>query len=116
MIWEGSSTKSQATDDPEVLGQKITNAGAIFQGRYTPEAIGDYVAGTNHVLPTYGYARNYSGLSLDQFVKTITFQTLTAEGLQTIGPAVETLAEVEQLTAHKNAVSIRLQQLTKAER
>lgn len=86
----------------------ITNAGSVFIGNYSCESAGDYASGTNHTLPTNGYARNYSGVSLDSFVKKITFQELTEEGIQNIGPSIELMAEAEQLTAHKNAVTIRL--------
>lgn len=89
----------------------IRNAGSIFLGYHTPESVGDYASGTNHTLPTYGYARNYSGVSLDSFVKKITFQELTAEGLRTLGPTVEVMAAAEELDAHKNAVSLRLASL-----
>jgi len=89
----------------------IRNAGSIFLGYFTPESVGDYASGTNHTLPTYGYARQYSGVSLDSFVKKITFQELTAEGLQLLGPTVEIMAEAEELRAHQLAVSLRLQDL-----
>jgi histidinol dehydrogenase len=89
----------------------IRNAGSIFLGYHTPESVGDYASGTNHTLPTYGYARNYSGVSLDSFVKKITFQELTADGLRTLGPTVEVMAAAEELEAHKNAVSLRLASL-----
>jgi histidinol dehydrogenase len=87
---------------------KIQNAGSVFVGNYSCESIGDYASGTNHTLPTNGYAKAYSGVSLDSFVKKITFQKVTLEGLRNIGPIVEIMAEAEGLTAHKNAVSIRL--------
>jgi histidinol dehydrogenase len=87
---------------------KISNAGSVFLGNYSCESAGDYASGTNHTLPTNGYARNYSGVSLDSFVKKITFQELSAEGINNIGPAIEIMAEAEQLIAHKNAVTIRL--------
>lgn len=87
---------------------EITNAGSVFLGNYSCESAGDYASGTNHTLPTNGYARNYSGVSLDSFVKKITFQELTKEGIQNIGPAIELMAEAEQLFAHKNAVTLRL--------
>jgi histidinol dehydrogenase len=87
---------------------EITNAGSVFIGNYSCESAGDYASGTNHTLPTNGYARNYSGVSLDSFVKKITFQELTKEGIQNIGPSIELMAEAEQLYAHKNAVTIRL--------
>jgi len=96
------------TDEWEPLLRKVSNAGSVFVGHLTPESAGDYASGTNHTLPTSGYARSYSGVSVDAFVKKITFQRITAEGLQHIGPIVETLAELEGLQAHKNAVSIRL--------
>lgn len=89
----------------------ITNAGSIFLGYHTPESVGDYASGTNHTLPTYGYARNYSGVSLDSFVKKITFQELTIEGLRNLGPTVEIMAVAEELQAHANAVTLRLADL-----
>ncbi|MEL7020359.1 MAG: histidinol dehydrogenase, partial [Bacteroidota bacterium] len=98
-----------AVDDAESFGNQITNAGSIFLGNFTPESVGDYASGTNHTLPTNGFARAYSGVSLDSFVKKITFQRLSAQGLQNIGKAVELMAAAEQLQAHKNAVSLRLQ-------
>jgi histidinol dehydrogenase len=101
-----------ATDNAEGLATGVTNAGSVFLGHLTPEAVGDYASGTNHTLPTSGYARQYSGVSLDSFVKRITFQRLTAAGLQNIGPVVETMAEAEGLAAHARAVSIRLAGLT----
>jgi histidinol dehydrogenase len=91
---------------------KITNAGSVFLGHYSPESAGDYASGTNHTLPTNGYARAYSGVSLDSFVKKITFQYITPEGLQHIGRTIEVMAEAEGLEAHKNAVSIRLKEVT----
>jgi len=96
--------------EEEVLSQ-IYNAGSVFIGNFTPEAAGDYASGTNHTLPTYGYARNYSGVSLDSFVKKITYQKITPKGLKALGPAVEIMAENEQLHAHKNAVTLRLNSL-----
>lgn len=87
---------------------KISNAGSVFLGNYSCESAGDYASGTNHTLPTNGYARNYSGVSLDSFVKKITFQELTKEGIKNIGQSIEIMAEAEQLIAHKNAVTIRL--------
>ncbi|WP_210464953.1 histidinol dehydrogenase [Rufibacter roseolus] len=93
---------------PEALAEGVTQAGSVFMGHFSPESVGDYASGTNHTLPTNGYARNYSGVSLDSFVKKITFQQLTREGLERIGPAVETMAEAEGLHAHKNAVTVRL--------
>ena len=89
------------------LAEKVVNAGSVFLGHYSPEAVGDYASGTNHTLPTNGYAKAYSGVSVDSFVKKITFQKLTEEGLKNIGRTVELMAEAEGLIAHKNAVSIR---------
>ncbi len=87
---------------------KVENAGSVFLGPYTPESAGDYASGTNHTLPTNGYAMNYSGVSLDSYIKKVTFQHITKEGIQNIGPAVEVMAEAEELQAHKNAVTLRL--------
>lgn len=97
-----------ALNDAEEMGEDIINAGSVFLGNYTPESVGDYASGTNHTLPTNGFARSYSGVSLDSFVKKITFQKLSREGLRLLGPSVEIMAEAEELIAHKNAVSIRL--------
>lgn len=97
-----------ATRNFSDLIKKIANAGSVFLGEYSCESAGDYASGTNHTLPTNGYARNYSGVSLDSFVKKITFQELTSEGIKTIGPSIEKMALAEQLFAHKNAVSVRL--------
>ena len=88
--------------------EKIQNAGSVFLGNYSCESAGDYASGTNHTLPTNGFAKNYSGVSLDSFVKKITFQNLSKEGLQNLGTTIELMAEAEGLFAHKNAVSIRL--------
>ncbi|MFT5646388.1 MAG: histidinol dehydrogenase [Aureispira sp.] len=95
----------------EEIADKITNAGSVFLGNFTPESLGDYASGTNHTLPTNGFACNYSGISLDSFVKKITFQKATAQGLKNIGWAVELMAAAEELEAHKNAVTIRLKSL-----
>jgi histidinol dehydrogenase len=92
------------------LAEKIVNAGSVFLGNYSPESAGDYASGTNHTLPTNGYARAYSGVSLDSFVKKITFQQLSRKGICSIGPAIEQMAEAEGLYAHKNAVTLRLKQ------
>ena len=100
-----------AVADAEALAAGVTSAGSVFLGYLTPEAVGDYASGTNHTLPTNGYARNYSGVSLDSFFKKITFQRLTAEGLRQIGPAVETMAEAEGLRAHARAVTLRLESM-----
>lgn len=102
-----------SVENEEEAVEGIVNAGSIFIGKYTPESVGDYASGTNHTLPTYGYARNYSGVSLDSFVKKITYQKLTPEGIQNIGPTVEVMAENELLHAHKNAVTVRLNSLKK---
>jgi len=90
------------------LAEKIINAGSVFLGNYTPESAGDYASGTNHTLPTNGYARSYSGVSLDSFVRKITFQQISEKGLNRIGKSIEVMAASESLDAHKNAVSIRL--------
>jgi histidinol dehydrogenase len=100
-----------ATRDADALAEAVINAGSVFIGNYSCESAGDYASGTNHTLPTNGYARSYSGVSLDSFVKKITFQKITAQGLQNIGPAIEAMAAAEQLQAHKNAVTIRLNTL-----
>lgn len=100
-----------ATNDADVLADTVINAGSVFIGNYSCESAGDYASGTNHTLPTNGYARSYSGVSLDSFVKKITFQKITALGLQNIGPAIEIMAAAESLDAHKNAVTIRLNTL-----
>lgn len=97
-----------ATENPTLLSRSVVNAGSIFLGNYSCESAGDYASGTNHTLPTSGYARAYSGVSLDSFVKKITFQQLSPEGILSIGPAIEAMAEAEELFAHKNAVSLRL--------
>lgn len=101
-----------ACKEPERLAAKVVNAGSVFLGHYSPESAGDYASGTNHVLPTNGYARAYSGVSVDSFVKKITFQQLTIEGLAAIGPAVMRMAEAEGLDAHARAISLRLQNNT----
>lgn len=97
-----------ACETAENYIEKIINAGSVFLGNYSCESAGDYASGTNHTLPTNGYAKNYSGVSYDSFIKKITFQKLTAEGIQNIGPAIELMAEAEELFAHKNAVTLRL--------
>jgi histidinol dehydrogenase len=100
-----------AVEDEQSTVDAIYNAGSVFIGNYTPESAGDYASGTNHTLPTYGYARNYSGVSLESFVKKITYQKITEDGLKNLGPVVETMAENELLHAHKNAVTVRLNYL-----
>ncbi len=97
-----------ATENWELLTAGIINAGSVFLGNLTPESAGDYASGTNHTLPTSSYARAYSGVSVDSFVKKITFQHITPEGIKNIGPSVEILAELEGLHAHKNAVTLRM--------
>ncbi|KAL7204818.1 hypothetical protein ACSBR2_017849 [Camellia fascicularis] len=97
--------------DAEKWENFIENAGSVFLGEWTPESVGDYASGTNHVLPTYGYARMYGGVSLDSFLKYMTVQSLTEEGLMKLGPYVATMAEVEGLEAHKRAVTLRLQDI-----
>lgn len=100
-----------ATDNPMEIGDQISNAGSIFLGHYSPESAGDYASGTNHTLPTGGFAKMYSGVSVDSFVKKISFQEITKQGLKNLGPTVELMAEAELLQAHKNAVTIRLKTL-----
>lgn len=98
-------------EEAEFYTDKIINAGSVFLGQLTPESVGDYASGTNHTLPTYGYARMYSGVNLAAFQKSVTMQSLSEEGLRNIGPAVEKLAELEELQAHKNAITLRLNDL-----
>ncbi|NLC49430.1 MAG: histidinol dehydrogenase, partial [Bacteroidales bacterium] len=93
--------------------EKIQSAGSVFLGNYSCESVGDYASGTNHTLPTNGFARSYSGVSVDSFVKKITFQSVSEVGIKNIGPSVEMMAEAEQLMAHKNAVTIRLNKIDK---
>jgi histidinol dehydrogenase len=100
-----------ATDNWQLITDKIINAGSVFLGNLTPESAGDYASGTNHTLPTSAYARSYSGVSLDSFVKKITFQHISESGIKNLGPTVEILAEIEGLQAHKNAVSVRLENI-----
>jgi len=100
-----------ASDNSEEYVDNIINAGSVFLGNYSCESAGDYASGTNHTLPTNGFARNYSGVSLDSFVKKITFQKINEIGIQTIGPSIEVMAEAEQLFAHKNAVTLRLKEI-----
>jgi histidinol dehydrogenase len=99
------------TDDNDFYIDNIENAGSVFIGNYTPESAGDYASGTNHTLPTNGFSKSYSGVNLDSFTKSITFQEITREGLVSIGKSIEIMAETEGLQAHKNAVSIRLKDL-----
>lgn len=102
-----------STDKYLAVSERIVNAGSVFLGNLTPESAGDYASGTNHTLPTNGYAKMYSGVNLDSFKKKITFQEITPQGLNNIGKAVEIMAEAEQLTAHKNAMTLRLNTLKK---
>lgn len=96
------------TRNASELAERVVNAGSVFIGPWSPESAGDYASGTNHTLPTSGYAKAYSGVNIDSFMRKITFQQLTRQGLQTLGPVIETMAAGESLDAHKNAVSIRL--------
>ena len=100
-----------AIKDYASFAEKVVNAGSVFLGNYSCESAGDYASGTNHTLPTSGYAKAYSGVNLDSFCRKITFQELSAEGIRSIGRAVELMAEAEQLDAHKNAMTVRLQSL-----
>ena len=100
-----------STDDCTEIANQVQNAGSVFIGKYACESAGDYASGTNHTLPTNGAAYAYSGLNMDSFMKKITFQTISEDGIRNIGPAVETMAAAEQLDAHRNAVTVRLQQL-----
>lgn len=99
------------TADYSSVADKVVNAGSVFLGSLSPESAGDYASGTNHTLPTNGYAKAYSGVSLDSFIRKITFQEIKPEGIKAIGPAIEVMAANEQLAAHKNAVTVRLKQL-----
>jgi len=101
------------TKNADAVSESIVNAGSIFIGNYSPEAMGDYASGTNHTLPTNGFAKAYSGVSLESFMKYITFQKATEDGIRNLGPSIEYMAEAENLEAHKRAVSIRLNQLNK---
>ncbi|MEG1838013.1 MAG: histidinol dehydrogenase [Bacteroidaceae bacterium] len=96
------------TKDYREVAERIINAGSVFLGSLSPESAGDYASGTNHTLPTNGYAKAYSGVSLDSFIRKITFQEITREGIESIGPAIEVMAANEQLCGHKNAVTLRL--------
>ncbi len=97
-----------SVENPIIPAEKITEAGSVFMGHFTPESAGDYASGTNHTLPTNGFAKVVAGVSLDSFTKKITYQEITKEGLQNIGKTIEIMAEAEELMAHKNAVSLRL--------
>lgn len=100
-----------AVKDATTVAEKVVNAGSVFIGHFTPESAGDYASGTNHTLPTNGHARTYSGVNLDSYIRKITFQKITEEGLRDLGPVIETMAEAELLQAHKNAVTLRLNSL-----
>ncbi|HPS12786.1 MAG TPA: histidinol dehydrogenase, partial [Prolixibacteraceae bacterium] len=89
------------------IAEKVINAGSVFLGSYTPESAGDYASGTNHTLPTNGWATSYSGVNLDSFIRKITFQEISIEGIQNLAPVIEQMAEAEHLFAHKNAATIR---------
>ena len=93
--------------------ENIQNAGSTFVGNYTPESAGDYASGTNHTLPTNGYCKSYSGVNLDSFLKTMSFQKISEKGIQNIGKSIEIMADAEGLFAHKNAVTLRLDSLKK---
>ena len=97
--------------DYAAIAAQVENAGSVFMGPYTPESAGDYASGTNHTLPTNGYAKAYSGVNLDSFIKKITFQEITSEGIRSLGETIRTMAEGEQLEAHRNAVTVRLNAL-----
>ena len=99
------------TEDYEQLAEHVINAGSVFLGSYACESAGDYASGTNHTLPTHGYATTYSGVNLDSYCRKVTFQHLTDEGVRSIGHAVELMAEAEQLDAHKNAMTVRINSL-----
>ena len=102
-----------STKDYTEVARRITHAGSVFLGAYSCESAGDYASGTNHTLPTKAYARSYGGLSLDSFIRKMTLQKLTPEGIKSIGPAVEQMAAAEGLDAHKNAMTLRLKSLEK---
>ena len=102
------------TSDYEKLAAKVINAGSVFLGKYACESAGDYASGTNHTLPTHGYATAYSGVNLDSYCRKVTFQHLTEEGIRHIGHAVELMAAAEQLDAHKNAMTVRINAIKKS--
>jgi histidinol dehydrogenase len=99
-----------ATQNAAEVAEEITNAGSVFIGNYSPESAGDYASGTNHTLPTNGWARSFSGIGLDSFCKKITFQEITKAGIMQLGPTIEKMAEAEQLFAHKNAATLRMKE------
>jgi histidinol dehydrogenase len=98
------------TDSASVV-DRIKNAGSVFLGKFSCESAGDYASGTNHTLPTNGFSKSYSGVSVESFIKKITFQEINAEGIKDLGPTIELLAEAESLSGHKNAVTVRLKSL-----
>ena len=102
-----------STSDYMELADKVVNAGSVFLGKYACESAGDYASGTNHTLPTHGYAKAYSGVNLDSYCRKITFQHITEEGIRSIGRAVETMARHEQLEAHRNAMTVRIKSIDK---
>jgi histidinol dehydrogenase len=104
-----------SVDNYMEYSERVVNAGSVFLGHYSCESAGDYASGTNHTLPTNGYAKAYSGVSLDSFIRKITFQELTMEGVNSIGSTVEIMAENERLMAHKNAMSVRIAALSNIE-
>ena len=99
------------TKDYELMARQVVNAGSVFLGPYACESAGDYASGTNHTLPTHGYATAYNGVNLDSYCRKITFQHLTEDGIRHIGRAVELMAEAEQLDAHKNAMTVRIKSI-----
>jgi histidinol dehydrogenase len=99
------------TNTPHILADKVINAGSVFLGPYSCESAGDYATGTNHTLPTNGFARSYSGVSTESFLKKISFQEVNPEAIRSLGPAIELMAEAELLNGHKNAVSVRFKSL-----
>jgi histidinol dehydrogenase len=99
------------TSEANSVANNVINAGSVFLGNFSCESAGDYASGTNHTLPTNGFARNYSGVSVDSFLKKISFQEIDEEGIIKLGPVIELMAEAESLTGHKNAVSLRLKSL-----
>lgn len=100
-----------SVEDPWAVAERITAAGSVFLGNYTPESAGDYASGTSHTPATYGWARSMSGVNLDSFLRKITYQQITPDGLRGLGPTIETMASAEGLDAHRNAVTIRLESL-----
>ena len=102
-----------ATLNYKELENKVINAGSVFMGNYACESAGDYASGTNHTLPTHGYALSYNGVNLDSFNRKVTFQHITEDGIRSIGRAVQVMAENEQLDAHKNAMTVRIKAINK---